>query len=144
MSVIINTVLKKGGLDSHSRIKHTAQLIGRAKTMSRNMTHCEQVLWFNVLSKKQLLGLKFTKQKIIYNYILDFYCSELLLCIEVDGETHNAEYDLDRDKFLNSVGITVIRIPNKTVLNHTDILKQKLESLITQFKSNITSNIAPT
>ena len=91
----------------------------RANKMSRNMSKSEQLIWFNILSKKQLLGYKFIKQKQIFHYILDFYCSELLLVIEVDGETHCTPqqmlYDETRTQLLNSLNIKVIRVSNHDI-----------------------------
>ena len=57
------------------------------------------------MSEKKLSGYKFIKQKIIDNYILDFYCAELLLAVEIDGESHNEKlgYDKVRDDFLEGV-----------------------------------------
>lgn len=108
------------------------RLKDRSHQMSRQMTKSEQIIWFNVLSKRQLCGYKFTKQKIIFNYILDFYCSELLLGVEIDGQSHDSqlEYDNERTKFLNSTGIKVIRITNDNVKNNLTGVKKYLEEII--------------
>ena len=102
------------------KIHYNTQNNQRSKTMSRNMTLSEKILWFSVLSKRQFCGLKFIKQKQIFSYILDFYCAEKLLSIEVDGQSHNdqIEYDIIRTKFLNSIGIKVIRVNNDDVINN--------------------------
>ena len=88
------------------------------------MTKSEQLIWFNILSKRQLSGYKFAKQKQIINYIADFYCSELLLVIEVDGESHFTPqqilYDEVRTQFLNSINIKVIRISNHDIQNNLE------------------------
>ena len=86
----------------------------RAKAMSKQMTKAEQILWFNILKSNKLSGYKFTKQKQVFNYIVDFYCSKLLLVIEVDGSSHNdtLEYDKERDEFLKSCGLQIVRIGN--------------------------------
>ena len=109
-------------LNSKYIIKANTKLTPRANYMSRNMTKAEQILWFNILAKRQLLGYKFTKQKQVFNYILDFYCSALLLAIEVDGESHSTkqEYDQTRTKFLNSLNIKVIRITNDQIYNNLE------------------------
>ncbi|WP_374755184.1 endonuclease domain-containing protein [Dyadobacter jejuensis] len=54
------------------------------------------------------------------NYIVDFYCSNCQVVIEIDGSQHSdqAEYDLNRDQYLNSLGLIVIRIPASDVLYH--------------------------
>ena len=94
----------------------------RANKFSRNMTKSEQLIWFNILSKRQLSGYKFTKQKQVSSYILDFYCSELLLAIEINGESHSTPsqilYDESRTKFLNSLNITVVRLTNHDIQNN--------------------------
>jgi very-short-patch-repair endonuclease len=115
-------------------INANLKLKNRSKQMSRQMTKSEQIIWFSLLSKKQLLGYKFTKQKIIFNYILDFYCSELLLAVEIDGDSHNIkqEYDQVRTDFLNSIGIQVIRFTNQQVNNNLEGIKIQLENFIKQ------------
>ena len=114
-----------GGLSKFSRIiPANLKLKPRANKMSRNMTKSEQLIWFNILSKRQLSGYKFAKQKQIINYIADFYCSELLLVIEVDGESHFTPqqilYDEVRTQFLNSINIKVIRISNHDIQNNLE------------------------
>lgn len=75
-----------------------------------------EVLLWNEL-KRSALGVKFTKQKPIGNYIADFYCKELKLVIEIDGCSHDDKYEYDnaRDEYMRSVGITVLRIEDKDV-----------------------------
>lgn len=77
----------------------------------------EALLW-NQLKKSQL-GYKFTKQKPIGNYIVDFYCKSANLVIEIDGATHahKQQYDMARDVYMKERGITVLRFFD------TDILK---------------------
>jgi very-short-patch-repair endonuclease len=104
-------------LNSKLIFKANTKLVDRAKTMAREMTKAEQILWFNVLKSRKLGGYKFVKQKQVFNYILDFYCSDLLLVIEVDGSSHNdkIEYDKQRDDFLRSCGLEIVRIGNSDV-----------------------------
>ena len=81
----------------------------------------EQKMWYEVLEGKKT-GFKFLRQKPILNFILDFYCSKLLLAIEVDGDSHaeQEEYDRKRTKLLNSRDIKVIRYTNDDVLENID------------------------
>jgi len=117
------------------RVNYNKNLVKRAKVMSREMTNAEKQIWFDLLSKKQLLGLKFIKQKIVFNYILDFYCSELVLAIEIDGESHvtKLDYDKVRDDFIQSCGIKVVRLSNSDVLNNLagvrEFLVRKIEEI---------------
>jgi len=82
----------------------------------------ESNLWYNVLKNRELLNYKFLRQKPILNYILDFYCSKLLLGIEIDGESHNEQmsYDKQRSKSINKIGIKIIRYSNYEVMNNLD------------------------
>jgi len=95
-------------------------------------------LWENFL-KERPEGYKFLRQKPIGNYILDFYCSELLLAIEIDGGIHKKteEYDKERDGFLNGCGIKVIRIPNRDVENNFDLVKKAISESINTISSEI-------
>jgi len=110
------------------RTHYNKKLLNRSKTMSRAMTKAESRIWFDLLSKKQLLGLKFIKQKIVFSYILDFYCSELALAIEIDGDSHDEKLDYDqaRDDFIKAYGIKVIRLTNQDVLENLDGVREKL------------------
>ena len=71
----------------------------------------EKRIWFEVLSGKRLDGYKFLRQKPIGEHIVDFYCSELRLALEVDGDTHaeRKEYDRRRTRLLADMGVAVIR-----------------------------------
>lgn len=77
----------------------------------------EALLWKELKSGK-LNGLDFDRQKIIGNYIVDFYCAQSDVVVEVDGTSHRGreDYDLKRDSFLSGLGLTVIRISVKDVL----------------------------
>jgi very-short-patch-repair endonuclease len=71
-----------------------------------------EVLLWNHLKNGQFDGLDFDRQKIIGNYIVDFYCAEKKIILEVDGSSHGTkeEYDAQRDAFLNGLGLNVIHI----------------------------------
>jgi very-short-patch-repair endonuclease len=74
-------------LDKTGHLKYNRELISLAKQNRNNPTKAEKHIWDNILSN-QKIGYKFIQQKTILNFILDFYCSELLLGIEIDGEYH--------------------------------------------------------
>jgi very-short-patch-repair endonuclease len=69
---------------------------------------------------KRFADYKFLRQKPIDNYIVDFYCSELRLVIEIDGDSHAEAvgYDAERTKVLNALGLTVVRYTNDEVLRN--------------------------
>jgi len=93
-----------------------------------NPTPAERKLWFEILRGKRLKGLKFTRQKPLDNYIVDFYCAELMLAIEIDGDTHARQraYDESRTRRLNTLGVEVIRYTNSDVLNNLEGVYQDL------------------
>lgn len=78
----------------------------------------EALLW-NRLKKKQLSGLDFDRQKVIGNYIVDFFCASAGVVIEVDGPSHNEKgvEDQVRDAYLQDLGLVVIRLDVKEVLH---------------------------
>ena len=92
------------------------ELKQRARKL-RQAGNLSEVLLWNQIKKKQLLGLDFDRQKIIGNYIVDFYCAELKVALEIDGESHinKAEYDARRDAYLKSLGLTVIHVTDEDV-----------------------------
>ncbi|MBQ8294233.1 MAG: endonuclease domain-containing protein [Alphaproteobacteria bacterium] len=101
-----------------------------ARTNRRAGVLSEALLWNEL--KRSALGVKFTKQKPIGNYIADFYCKELRLVIEIDGSSHDDkyEYDMERDEYMQSLGITVIRLNDKDV-------KKDMCSVLEWIKFNI-------
>ncbi|MCF8309751.1 MAG: endonuclease domain-containing protein [Bacteroidales bacterium] len=92
-----------------------AHLFIKAKELRKNMTPAEQKLW-DRLRKKQL-GVRFRAQHPIERFIVDFYCHQLKLVIEVDGDIHNFqnEYDLGRNIEIEKYGIKVLRIKNSQI-----------------------------
>jgi very-short-patch-repair endonuclease len=104
---------------------------------SREMSLNEQKLWFNILKGRQLLGYKFIKQKIFNNYIVDFYCSELLLVVELDGMSHDRTFDNDkvRDAYFERIGVKVIRIMNSDVQKNLDGVRIFLEESVKEMES---------
>ena len=86
--------------------------------MRKEMTSAEKLLW-SKLCNKQFNGYKFRKQHPIGRYIADFYCHDLKLIIEIDGDIHNErkEYDENRDVFLKADGYTVLRFSNDEIEN---------------------------
>ena len=86
-------------------------------------------------NKKKSLGFEFHRQLPIDNYIVDFYCHELKLAIEVDGDSHNFKggYDIKRQKRLEKLGVKFIRFNDKFIKKDLDgvlkLLKYKIESI---------------
>ncbi len=111
----------------------------RAKDLRKIMTPAEKILW-EKLRGKSLGNYKFRRQHPIFRFIADFYCHELKLVIELDGEIHDSkerqEYDLNRSYKLNEFGITVLRIRNEVILNSsTKAMQDILEFIKTKHLS---------
>jgi very-short-patch-repair endonuclease len=89
-----------------------------------------EVLLWRQLKSRQLNGLSFVRQKIIGNYIVDFYNALNKVIIEVDGFSHDiekkAQDDIKRDEYFKSLGLTVIRISAKDVLQKMDVVMKFL------------------
>ena len=98
--------------------KYNKSLLPNARNLRKNMTKEERHLWYDFLRSYPV---KFLRQKILGKYIVDFYCAEAKLIIELDGSQHyeqeGMEKDADRTAFLKQYGLLVIRIPNNEV-NH--------------------------
>ncbi|WP_430814213.1 endonuclease domain-containing protein [Carboxylicivirga sp. RSCT41] len=99
----------------------------RAKLLRNQMTAVEKKLWTRLCNRK-LGGLKFRRQHPIDIFIVDFYCHEKKLVIELDGKIHsfNKEYDSGRTAELNQYGIVVIRFTNEEVKNNIRLVCKKI------------------
>ena len=97
-------------------LKYNGKIIPLARELRKNMTKEERHLWYDFLREYPV---KFTRQKAIDNYIVDFYCSKAKLVIELDGSQHFEEnvmkYDSDRTSYLEKYGLLVVRINNNDV-----------------------------
>ena len=84
-----------------------------------------------------MLGYDFHRQKPIDEYILDFFCSELMLGIELDGLTHQwpevAAKDAEKEKRLNEFGITVLRFNDSSVMNDIENVMRVIENYVADF-----------
>ena len=102
----------------YSSLPYNPNLKERAKELRKSGNLCEVLLW-KQLAKKNFKGYDFDRQKIIGNYIVDFFCSDCGVIIEIDGAAHDGKgnYDKKRDEFLLSLGLIVIHILARDVLN---------------------------
>jgi very-short-patch-repair endonuclease len=111
----------------------TASTYHHARALRKEQTEAEQKLWTS-LRNRQLNGRKFRRQHAIADYVLDFYCNECKLAIELDGNYHNQndskEYDLARTTLLNQYGITVIRFWNEEVIKETEKVLEKIRAFL--------------
>ena len=98
------------------KYKHNSELTALAQTLRKNMTKEEKRLWYDFLNDYPI---RFLRQKVIDDYIVDFYCNEARLVIELDGSQHYEQKGLLKDKIrtekIELRNLTVIRIPNNEV-----------------------------
>ena len=110
-------------------MKLDPQLLEFAKIMRQNATDAEHLMW-QLLRAKRFMNLKFRRQHVIAPYIVDFYCHELGLVIELDGSQHGTgdaiEYDTERTKFLEVLGLKVVRYWNHDVLGRSEVVLEDL------------------
>jgi very-short-patch-repair endonuclease len=99
-------------------IPYNPSLVPLAKQLRKNLTYGETLLW-NELKQKKMLGFDFDRQRPILNYIVDFYCKDLMLAIEIDGGSHDdkATADEKRQKELENVGVRFLRFDEQFVRN---------------------------
>ena len=94
------------------------EILRLAGDLRRNMTKAEKLLW-DKLRHRKMDGYRFRRQHPLKDFIVDFFCYEAMLVIELDGDVHDsdfqAERDLERTKILNQLGLTIIRFSNKEV-----------------------------
>ncbi|MHA3063845.1 endonuclease domain-containing protein [Acinetobacter sp. ANC 4641] len=118
-------------------MKLNPQLLEFAKTMRSNATDAENPMW-QLLRAKRFMNLKFRRQHVIAPYIVDFYCHELGLVIELDGSQHGTdygkEYDAERTKFLEALDLKVVRYWNHDVLSQTDEVLKDLWQIFCKLK----------
>ena len=118
------------------------QLLLFAKSMRHTATDAENLMW-QILRAKRFMNLKFRRQHVIKPYIVDFYCHEVGLVIELDGSQHGTddviEYDAERTKFLEALGLTVVRYWNHDMLMRMDVVLEDLWNVYLELKSKSTS-----
>jgi very-short-patch-repair endonuclease len=106
-----------------------------SRKLRKNMTEAENLLWSKI-RRKQLNGHQFYRQKIIGNYIVDFYCSKANLIIELDGSQHYSDEgevnDRNRDAYMKGLGLKVLRFSDREVFKN---LKGMLEMIWENLKS---------
>nr|WP_314784007.1 DUF559 domain-containing protein [uncultured Capnocytophaga sp.] len=120
-------------------IPYNPKLREFARFLRNNSTLSEVLLWKQIKNKS--LGVEFKRQVPILEYIVDFYCQELRLAVEVDGNTHDFRYveDETRQKEIEKWEVTFIRFSNEEIKTHMFSVILSLESKIEELKENNTS-----
>ena len=119
---------KSDGVVKWNELPFNPELKKRAREL-RKAGNLSEVLFWNQVKSKQFLGLDFDRQKIIGNYIVDFYCKNLSVIIEIDGISHDGkiEYDKQRDDYFKSLRLKVIHILDSDVKNNLSGTMEFLE-----------------
>jgi len=124
------------------KIYYNPKLKPLARKLRKNSTLSEILLW-EELKNKKMLGYRFLRQKPIGEYIVDFFCNKLKLVIEIDGESHreeNFEYDIERQNWLESIGLTVLRFDDMEVKRDMENVLMSIEGWIRNYEEG---NILP-
>ncbi len=124
------TEYKRRRLDG-IRIRGLIHLREAQNELRNNSTKTEMILW-KYLKNRRLDGLKFRRQHGVGPYIVDFYCDQYKLIIEVDGRIHDqkdiSDYDKERQGFLEDCGYKVLRVTNSDVKNQIDVVLERIKS----------------
>jgi very-short-patch-repair endonuclease len=112
-------------------IWYNPDLKEKARQLRNNSTTSEIKLWM-FLKDKQILGYDFHRQKPLDEYIVDFFCNELMLAIEIDGLSHHSssEYDIARQIKLESLGVRFLRFEDDEVFYNVNVVLDKIEKWI--------------
>ena len=118
-------------------IPYNPKLKKYAQELRNNSTRTEILIW-QKLKRKQMYGYDFHRQKPIDNYILDFFCYELMLGIEIDGYSHDLikvfEKDMRKTKKMKHFGITILRFSDYQVLKEMENVLMAIEQYIVDFE----------
>lgn len=119
-------------------IPYNPKLRELARKLRKTMTFSEVKLW-NELKNGQLMGYDFDRQRPIGNYIVDFYCKDLLLALEIDGITHQDEKVMYKDKIrqseLESMGVCFIRFDAMLCVNKVEAAVKEIGRWIVEYES---------
>ena len=113
--------------------KHNKALVPAAQKLRKEMTREERRLWYEFLRQYPV---RFSRQKVLGRYIVDFYCAAAKLVVELDGSQHYepcaAQKDAARTQFLEEYGLTVLRFPNNDVRNHFDAVCAQIHEAVSR------------
>jgi very-short-patch-repair endonuclease len=110
-------------------IFYQLELTENARKLRKAATGSERRFWAALLKDRKLKGYKFTRQKPIQRYILDFYCAKLMLGVEIDGKVHERlrKYDAKRTAQIEALGIKIVRYSNDEIFADMEAVREDLE-----------------
>jgi len=114
-----------------TRVYNKSSYLEKRRTLRKNLPPAEKIIWRR-LKRKQLAGYKFRRQYGIGKYIVDFYCPSVKLAIEIDGKSHDMDvvvrrYDRERQRFIESFGVFVLRFNNLEIYRNLEGVLQEIE-----------------
>ena len=116
------------------KMHYNPKLKELAKNLRKNSTLSEIILW-NHLKGKRMMGYDFHRQKPIGEYIVDFYCPKLMLAIEIDGSSHDYKgtKDEDRARNLRAMGVTILRYDDRDIKRDLEKVLVSIRNWLSQF-----------
>ncbi len=118
--------------------KHNKSIVHIARNLRKNMTKEERHLWYDFL---RTYPIKFSRQKVLGKYIVDFYSAQAKLIIELDGSQHYEDKQIQKDDertaYLEQYGLKIIRIPNNEVNQHFYEVCEYIDSIVSQSLSQL-------
>jgi very-short-patch-repair endonuclease len=112
-------------------------IFGRAKVLRKKSTPAEELLW-KMVRNRRMLGLKFRRQHPLQYFVVDFYCHEPRLVLEVDGSIHQLEmvkqHDMERENTIRDMGLTVLRFTNDEVFSQPEKIEMEIKHHLQRIK----------
>ena len=129
-------------ITNYREIPYNPDLKKFARLMRNNSTKGEIKFWCELLRKRKS-GYQFYRQKILLNYIVDFYCAKLKLVIEIDGTSHleKTDDDKNKDQDLEALGLKVVRYNDLNVLNNFGLIEKDFYRTIKERAKELKNNI---
>ena len=129
------TIINGIGIKDHyiNNLPKNRELLGYSRK-NRKAGNMAEIAFWKQVHKKMFHGLDFDRQKVIGNYIVDFFVKRLGLVVEIDGGSHNekTDYDEQRDKYLEGLGLKVFHTTDFDVLQHISIVLEDLRKYIVE------------
>ncbi len=112
------------------KIHNHKKFIQRRRDLRQNQTREEELLWQAL--RKKVFRVRFRRQHSFGGFILDFYCFQARLIIELDGKSHNLrkEYDRDRDRYFKQLGYETLRIKNEEIRDDVSVVIERIASTL--------------
>lgn len=128
-------VFRKRSVERAMFYNASPEIFKRARELRENLTPTENMLWSH-LQKGKMMGYRFKSQHPIDNFIVDFYCHRARLVIEIDGEVHQEEDQVERDQGrtaeLEHYGLTILRFTNQDVVKSIDNVLLEIKNKLLQ------------